>query len=323
MDILFSLFLVVTGIGLLAWCGDKLVSGSVSLALHFKLSRVFVGVAIMGFGTSLPELITSVSAALNGTPLLLLGNIVGSNIANVGLPLGLAMALYAGHVHMKESRHDFYLMLGVYALFAVLVFGVVHTSPMWGVVLLALLAGHVYLSLKIAQKHGIHTAATGTETAQFSHSEPETGMFSVKTAIMWVVLGLAGLVLGANLLIKGAVTLAEVMGIPERIIGLTLVAVGTSLPEIAAGIAAVRKNEPHMMVGNVLGSNVFNILAGIGVGTLLLPLNLSTVAADVLVMLAMAALIAPLFFINRIPSRLVGLVMVLCYAAYMVWVAIA
>lgn len=318
MELVWASAFVVAGIVLLAWCGDQLVSGSVTVARHFKLSRVFVGVAIMGFGTSLPEIITCVSAAINGNPMLLLGNIVGSNIANVGLPLGLALLLFKQHVHMNDSRTDLWLMITAYVLLGVLI-AINNIYWPYGVGLILSLFAFITFSLKAAK-----TTEPAAEEHRQEVDEKETGAPQpMSKAVMFITIGLVGLVIGANLLIDGAITFAHYFGISERIIGLTLVAIGTSLPEIAASLAAVRKNETHIMIGNVLGSNMFNVLGGIGAGALFTTLPIAAVLNDYIIMVAIALLMVPLFFINKIHSRILGGLMIASYVGYIIHLAIA
>jgi cation:H+ antiporter len=304
MTFLLAALTTLAGLAILAWSGDRLVAGAASLATRLQVSRLFIGIVIVGFGTSLPEVMATLSAARLGEPALALGNIVGSNIANVGLILALVLIVSTKTQPLPENRRDWFIMLLVLIGFSSLMVLQGGLGPRSGLGLLVALALYLWLSLR-QSKNG--------------HKPASTGVVDLSWLLMTVFIlgGLVGLALGAELLVNGATSLARLLGVSEKVIGITLVAVGTSLPELAAAIAAARQNAMALTVGNILGSNVFNVLAAAGASALLIPLPLDGFSWDLLVMLVFAVALVPLFMRRPILSLpLTGLILFGGYAVY-------
>ncbi|MDO5528719.1 MAG: calcium/sodium antiporter [Paracoccus sp. (in: a-proteobacteria)] len=312
---LFDLALVAAGLVLLVIGGDLLVRGAVSLALRLGIAPVIVGLTVVAFGTSAPEMIVSLDAAWRGLPGIALGNVVGSNIANVLIILGATALISPVFTRGSGLLASFYYMIAASALLIVLAM----LGPMRAGHGLVLLAGlGIVLSLQIAQARRMEApAATDLEGAP---KRPQPG---------WMIGALlaGGLVLlpvGARLLVDGAVDIARLAGLSEAVIGLTLVAVGTSLPELAASVMSARRGESGMALGNIIGSNIFNILAIIGVtsffGPLVIPEQMLRV--DLWVMLGCALLIGPFLLGGWRMGRRTGAGLLALYAAYAGWLLI-
>ncbi|NHF73878.1 calcium/sodium antiporter [Paracoccus xiamenensis] len=306
-----DVLLVLAGLALLVVGGDNLVRGAVALALKLGIAPVIVGLTVLAFGTSAPELIVSVAAALGGQPGIALGNVVGSNLANVLLILG-ATALIAPVL----SNDDELKSSWVYAMLAsVLLIGLCFAGPLvwWhGAILLTGLALTLYLQISRARGGRGHAPET-----------PELEIATDRGAkiALWLGLGLVLLPIGARLLVDGATDIARGFGISEAVIGLTLVAIGTSLPELAASVASALRGRADMALGNVIGSNLFNILAIMGVTAFFGPLDVpdQMLRFDLWFMLATTALLGPFLFRHIAVGRLAGGVLIAIYAAYTVW----
>lgn len=268
MDLAFSSYelgilsfgAIVAGIIILVKSGDWAISAAVAIAQRAKLSRMFIGATIIAFGTSIPELFTSVNANMQGFPGISLGNIVGSNIANVLLVLGAAALVCTLSVRREAVMRDLAIMLiATVIMIAGMIYGV---FTFWmGVGMFALLASFIlwqYLRNEI------------------DTSEIDDESMSAMQAGGYLLGGLIGLGVGSEILVKGAVTAGAVIGVPEAVIGMTAVAIGTSLPELTASIAAAVKRETDMLFGNIIGSNTFNILSILGITAMLKPLDVDT-----------------------------------------------
>jgi cation:H+ antiporter len=300
----------LAGLVILMKAGDYLVDGAVSVAHKFKLSDIFIGVAIIGFGTSLPELLSSLSAMRLGSPAIAVGNAMGSNIANVGLILGLTL-LVAGSFHRASGQGREYIsMMVVTFLFLGALFVFDSISLSLAILMVAVLFAYLGSALLAGKKN---FDAALEETAQ---SHEDEGM---KRASLMVVLGLVGLFIGAELLVRGAVDIAHFFEVPERIIGLTLMAIGTSLPELAAAISAAKRGRSALTFGNIMGSNVFNLLGVLGVAGLFgrIPLVEGTIT-DGFIMAGFALVLLPLFWTKFAgkAARFWGFGLVAAYLAY-------
>jgi cation:H+ antiporter len=308
---LFDLLMVAGGLALLVLAGDALVKGAVNLSLRLGVPALIVGLTVVSMGTSAPELFVSVEAVLKGAPALALGNVVGSNIANILLVLGVP-ALIAAIPVARNLGRDWAIMMGTSALFIALTFtGSIGTWQ--ALVLLAALLGLLALWYRRAVDHrNDRTEAEVLEAA-------EDGMPAWKI-VAYLAAGVIGLPLGANLLVDGAVNIATVLGVSEAVIGLTLVAVGTSLPELATTVAAALRREAGVALGNVLGSNVFNLLGIIGVAGLFgtIPVPEEMLRIDLWVMLAASAGLGAFIYTRRPIGRIWGAVLILVYTAYVV-----
>jgi len=310
MDFLLPLASVLGGVLLLVRGGDRLVLHSAHLAATHRVPKAVVGAVVMGFGTSLPELLVSMDAALLGRPGIALGNLVGSNIANVGLILGVGALVATLHVQRSVIRVD--LPLGVLAaLFLGLWVGPrLLVSRGTGLGLLAAFAAYLGLALRHTRRH---RAVTTPEDA----ANPST-----RRDLLWILGGLVAIGVGAHLLVHGAVGIARLLEVGETVIGLTLVALGTSVPELAATVAAARHGEADLAVGNITGSNLFNILFVLGLTAVVTPIPVAEVmpGRDFPVLAIFSVLLFPLFTDARRISRIQGLILLLGYAGYVLWV---
>ncbi len=309
MDIVY----IVSGLVLLFVGGEGLVRGSVSVAERLGLSKLIIGLVIVGFGTSTPELLVSVNAAMDGVPEIALGNVIGSNIANVLLIVGIAIVILPitgwNRTAVRDGMVATLVGLGLFGLLYSEAIGRVE-----GIVLLVILA--VYLSAS----YGLERRDKSSQV--FDHEAEEFEDVPIRNgwlALLLVVGGIAILVFGADLLVKGAVSVARTFGVPDAVIGLSLVAVGTSLPELATAIVAALRRHSDVVLGNVIGSNIFNILAILGVTAVITPIEVSARfrELDALVMLAASVLLVVLLFAFKRIGRVWGGAMLAVYAAYM------
>lgn len=308
--------LVVAGLAGLVIGGEMLVRGAVSAAKGFGISPMIIGLTLVGFGTSMPELVTSLQAALSGSPGIALGNVLGSNIGNILLILGIAVLLAPIAVDPKALRRDGgMLILATLLCLGVVLFGGV--SRLEGAVLVTTLAAYLTFTLRSEQGRAL-VAASEAARPEESVSAPE---IRLGLALSLSLAGLVVTILGAKALVSGAVDIAEAAGISETVIGLTVVAVGTSLPELVTCIIAVRKGQGEMALGNVLGSNIFNILCILGVTALVSPLPVAPeiIRADIWVMTAAAVLLVIFARTGWRVGRREGAVMLGGYAGYMGW----
>lgn len=309
MDLLF----IAVGIALLYLGGEFLVRNSSHLAQAWGLSPMVVGLTVVAFGTSAPELAASLTAALQGSPEIALGNIVGSNIANIALILALTALIFPLRTQANFLKREMPFMMGAAALLMLmLMFGIL--GHVGGAVLVVLLGGYLWILLRAPEKPEVQ--------AEFSEEYAVEEPRSPWIAILGALVGLGLLVGGAQLLVTGATSLARGFGVPELIIGLTLVAVGTSLPELATSIIAALKRESDIALGNIVGSNIFNILGILGITTLVEPIVVpyTAVALDLWVMLGLSVLLFPFLMTGLRLGRREGgvlLVLYLFYVAYL------
>ena len=303
--------LVAAGLVLLVFAGDALVKGAVNLALRLGIPALIVSLTVVAFGTSAPELLVSVDAILKGTPGIALGNVVGSNVANVLLVLGIPALITTLHASGgADTRSSFLQMMAATLLFMALAFtGVL--SWWAGLVLLAALAAMLLHAARAAHKH----RNGGVAEEEVEGADPR--MRSWKIAA-YLVAGLVGLPVGADLLVTGAVSIAETFGISDTAIGLTLVAIGTSLPELATTVMAAIRREADVAMGNVIGSNMFNLLGIIGVASLVgpIPVGGDVLGFDLWVMLAASLLLVPFVYWGRDVTRGWGVALTALYVGY-------
>ncbi|MFP4417661.1 MAG: calcium/sodium antiporter, partial [Chitinispirillaceae bacterium] len=252
------LFAVVLGLTLLVWSADKFVDGSAAAARHLGLPPLLIGMVIVGFGTSAPEMAVSALAASQGNSGIALGNAYGSNIANIALILGLTAMICPITVHSQVLRKELPILAAVMALGAYQLSDG-RMARINGVVLLVVFAGLMTWSIILGLREKTDPWAGETEQEMLSHQ------MNMKMAIFWILAGLVLLIVSSRTLVWGSVEIARFFGVSDLIIGLTIVALGTSLPELASTLAAIRKNEHDIALGNVLGSNLFNTLAVVGI----------------------------------------------------------
>lgn len=312
---------VVAGLVLLFIGGEGLVRGSVIISKRLGISAILIGVVVVGFGTSAPELLVSVKASLNGQPDIALGNVVGSNIANVLLILGLAAVLTPVICKDKAILRDAFAVLVSSA--ALLGLSYLEVIPRFaGGLMLLTLIGYLFYSYKAERKDKARMLAEGNgETAHEHEAEEFDDKLGLVPSILLSIAGIAMLVLGADLLVKGASNLAREAGISEAVIGLSLVAIGTSLPELATAIAASIKKHSDVVIGNVLGSNLFNILSILGITAMIKPVPIGGQIAtfDIPFTLGIAALTLAIIFFFKNVGRVTGGLCLLAYVSYIAW----
>ena len=291
--------------------GEFLVRGATSLALRFNISTLVVGVTVVSFGTSAPELVISLQAALNGHPDIAIGNIVGSNIANLALVLGITATIFHVNVSKNSIRIDWPVMMIASLAFWYFMSDLVIVQWEGLVFTIAIIAFVVWLIRK-SRKEEIERAG---DQKVFIEQQSHSPVFKI---IAFVVLGCAGLALGAKWLVDGAIVIAENIGISERIIGLTVIAFGTSIPELTTSLVATFKKQTDISIGNLIGSNIFNILGIIGVTALVtdIPVLEATLSFDIFWMLGISILVLPFMISSFQVRRIEGVILLALYFTY-------
>jgi len=308
-----SISLILLGLIILLAGAEALVRGSTALALRRGISPVIVGLTIVSFGTSTPELVIGLDAALSGHGGITMGNVIGSNICNIALILGCSALVKPLSVDRKLIRWDVPLMIGVTVISAALI-----VDGRLGRIEGALLTTGIvaYNWLKIRQSRGESGHERRRELEVALHAGPKNTWLD----LLLIVLGLGRLVGGGHVLISGALKAAKSLGVSEAVIALTLVAFGTSLPELATSIVACLKGEGDLAVGNAIGSNVFNLLGVLGITSLVMPYAAPDIRmTDLVVMMATAAIIFPFMRSGFVLTRREGAALLLIYAAYVGW----
>lgn len=312
-----SYLYLLIGFVLLFAGGEILVRGATGLARRFNVSPLVIGAVIVGFGTSSPELLTSVQAALSDAPGVAVGNVVGSNIANILLILAVSALLAPIAVKAEAFRRDgTALALAMLAMAGVLFF-----APMNRITgALLVLALFVYVALTYWLDRQTRDAGAQLHEREADMVAPAQ---TLSVSLAFTLGGLVALVIGANRLVAGAVDIATVLGVSQAVIGLTIVAVGTSLPELAASISAARKGEGDLAFGNIIGSNIFNGLGILGAAALTAPFEVPARLAgfDLFVMLGASALLIVFAITGARIDRREGAILVFLYAAYIAWLA--
>ncbi|WP_338074225.1 calcium/sodium antiporter [Halochromatium glycolicum] len=318
MDLIPALLAIVGGFALLVWSADRFVDGAAATAGHAGMPSLVIGMVIVGFGTSAPEMVVSAMAALDGNPDLALGNALGSNIVNTGLVLGVTALVAPIVVHSKIIRRELPLLFGIGLAAGILFWDGALTRPESLLLLLGFFALIGWSLVAALRGHG---DALEAETVQ----ELESHAMTLGRALFWLAAGLVLLIVSSRGLVWGAVNVAQTLGVSDLVIGLTIVALGTSLPELAASVMAARKGEHDIALGNLVGSNMFNLLAVVGIAGVIMPMP--TLAPAILTRdwPVMMGLIAALFVMaygfrgqGRI-NRLEGALLVLAFVAYNTW----
>ncbi|MCG3146859.1 MAG: hypothetical protein PCFJNLEI_00293 [Verrucomicrobiae bacterium] len=320
---MIAVFLVL-GLALLVWGGEWLVRGASRLAAGFGISPLIIGVTIVAFGTSMPEMVVSTKAAWVGQADIALGNVIGSNIFNVLFILGLCALVAPLVVAQQLVRIDVPIMIGVSLLLWALALDN-HLGRLDGAILFA---GIVTYTVMAIRKSRQESAAVAQEYAQeFPPPKPGRSTKSVLVNIGFILAGLVLLVLGARWLVDSAVTIARSWGVSEFVIGLTIVAAGTSLPEVATSIIATIRGERDIAIGNVVGSNIFNMLGILGATCLIAPHGVAVSPAalsfDIPVMTAVAVACLPVFFTGHTIARWEGGMFLSFYVAYTAYLVLA
>jgi len=312
-----TLLQMLGGLAILVVGAEILVRGSVGTALRFGLTPLLIGLTIVAFVTSAPELVVSIQAAYNGSDDIALGNIIGSNISNIALILGIAALIQPLKVQTSIIRKDVPILLGVSLLMAFfLLDGVI--SQLEGFFFFAGVVVFTVASIRMAK----------TETAVEVQSEFEDvvpkKLYPLWLNVVMIVAGLGLLVLDAKWLVDGAILIATSIGMSQAVVGLTIVAVGTSLPELATSVMAAFKKEGDIAIGNVVGSNIFNILCILGITAMILPVSQGGITmVDILLMLGLTLFLLPILRSGYIVSRIEGGVLLTIYVVYTVYLVFA
>ncbi len=310
-QILMALLGLVGGSLFLYFGAEGLVKGSSSVAIKKGITPLVVGLTIVSFGTSSPELVVSISAALRGNAALAFGNVVGSNICNIALILGVAALIRPIKVNLKVIKTDILIMIGVTVLLIVLVLDNSISRFDGAILVIGIIAYNIF-TMKMAKKE--------------KKDSEKYGEVKEKTWLDFLLIlgGLIILVVGANLFLSGAINIAKMLGASDVIIGLTIVALGTSLPELATSVVAAIKDQGDISIGNAIGSNIFNILAVLGIAALIRPIMLVGADAfntvDIGVMLLVSIILLPLAWSKLELSRLEGLFLLVIYFGYIYYI---
>ena len=312
--ILFTLAIIGGIIGLI-WSADRFVLGASTTARNLGVSRLIIGLTIVSFGTSAPEIVTSATAALRGSPELAIGNVLGSNIANIGLVLGITALVCPIIIPSSLLKEELPVLL-IVTFAALFIFQDLYLNWVDGIILLVLLALFTWFVLKLKKSLSKTKLAEEEEVAEFIAD------FSTAKSLGLMFFGLILLLISANLLVYGATGIAVAFGVSEVIIGLTVVAIGTSLPELAASVTSVLKGHHELAIGNVVGSNILNLLLVLPVPAFLAPLYIDAVVfwRDAGVMLLMTLLLT-VFLVVKIKTgqkfgRFLGAVLLVLYLSY-------
>ena len=312
----FNLFLILIGLATLIIGGELLVKGAVGVATKARLSTLVIGMTIVSFGTSAPELLVSLKAAMLEVPEIAIGNVIGSNIANIALVLGLTVVIFPMPVGRNSIRYDWPMMMIAGILFYV--FGYDLIIERWeGLILFIILILFITFLITNSRKQNKskieHIAGDIEEVKKKSSSNKDL----LKNFALFV-LGLIGLYFGARWLVSGASDLGKAAGLSNHVIGITVVAFGTSVPELVTSVVAAYRKEMDISVGNLIGSNIFNVLAVIGITAIVHPIPVEgyVISSDLLWMLSLFLILFPMMFINKKISRFSGIVLLLIYVVY-------
>ena len=313
-----NILLVVAGLVLLIWGADRFVHGAAATARNLGVAPLLIGLTVVAFATSAPEILVSAVAAIQGQPGLAVGNAIGSNIANIGLVLGLTAMIRPIELKSATLRQEMPALLAV-SLLTVSLFLDSVLSRIDGLVMLT---GLIIVMVWLARL-GMRSAATDP-IAQDYDAEIPTDV-SMTMAIVWLLIGLGTLLLGADLLVDGAVGIARILGVSQVVIGITIVAIGTSLPELAVSLASALKGEYGLAIGNIVGSNIFNLLAVIGVAATISPASLppSVLSLHIFVMVAFTLVLFAMTYDydgKAELSRLEGLALSIAYLSFVGYV---
>jgi cation:H+ antiporter len=310
-SILISWVALVGGLVLLTGGGEFLVSGAAKLAKRFGMSSLLIGLTVVAFGTSMPELFVGLIALFQGHPDILTGNVIGSNIANIGLILGICALITPLPVRFQSVSLELYIMLAA----SIIVF-----FAAWNGVFPRFLGFFFLASLILYTLRTFRLAVGKNKRVQKKETEAEmTAKYPLPRVIALIAIGLLCLPVGSNFFIRGALDVARHLGVSELVIGLTLAALGTSLPELASCFAAIRQRQKEILAGNIIGSNLFNLLMVMGFCGLLVPYPMSSnlLMRDIPVMFSFSAVLLPLLVVQQGISRLHGFILFAAYIGYL------
>ncbi len=316
---LLAIVAVIVGLAVLVWSADKFVDGAVGVAEFCGMSTLLIGMVVVGFGTSAPELTVSAISASQGNPELALGNAYGSNIANIALILGATALISPILMQRSVLRGDLPILLAVSVLSIILVWD--GSVARWnGILLLIVFTAAIAYSIRSELKKA---KLEKSESLSGNDDSAEPKKVSLGKSVFWLVLGLVLLVVSSRALVWGAVEIARTLGVSDLLIGLTIVAIGTSLPELASSIAAARKGENDLALGNIIGSNLFNTLAVVGLAAIVSPMDAIEKAVayrDMPLMIALTVALIVLGFRRKGDGRLnriAGAILLAVYVGYL------
>ena len=309
-----DIFLVILGFILLVIGGEFLVRSSVAISLRFNISKMIIGLTVVSFATSAPELLVSLQAALAGFSDISLGNVIGSNIANIGLVLGLTAIISSIDIDKDFLKFNFPVMIILSGLLYLFLFTESQISRIEGIALMII----IFIFILILIRKAIKGQVVSTE-------EVDEGLnkVSIFKIILWLIIGGCGLYYGSEWLVDGAVGIAESFDVSERIISVTMIAVGTSVPELAASVIAALKNEKGISLGNLIGSNIFNIGSVLGITAIIQPIFLQSeevLTNDMLWMIGFSLVLLPLVFLppKNLLTRYKGVLIFLAYIVFLI-----
>ena len=303
-----DIFWLVLGLIILIFSGDYLVKGAVGIAEKFKISPLVIGMTVVSFGTSAPELFVSVKAALMGSPDLAIGNVIGSNIANIALVLSITVLIFPIIVERNSKFIDWPMMMFASILF--FVFSLDNLITMIeGLILIAILTVFIIFLIRNSRKSNLHLDEDIDGTPS-----------NFPLTLLYLFGGLVGLKFGADWLLDGAIGLAKSFGMTEKVIGVTIVAFGTSVPELVASGFAAYKKQTDISIGNLIGSNIFNIMIVIGITAVITPIQVaeSAMSFDIYWMLGISLALYPMMFIGKKMGRIHGVILLTAYVTYIV-----
>ena len=310
-SILLAWLALIGGLVLLTAGGEFLVSGAGKLAKRLGMSSLLIGLTIVAFGTSMPELFVGLIALFQDHPDILTGNAIGSNIANVGLILGICALITPLPVRFKSVSRELYIVLGATL---VVFFMAWHGS-------FPRVLGFIFVAFLIFYTVQSFRQAANNKTSKQNESQRDNAdeLTVLPPVLLLIIIGLALLPFGSNFFIKGAVDIARHFGVSDLVIGLTVAAVGTSLPELASCLAAIRQRQTKILVGNIIGSNLFNLLMVLGFCGLLIPFPMSSnlLSRDIPVMFSLAAVLLPILAVQQGLNRFHGFILLASYVSYL------
>lgn len=313
----FAVVLLIIGFTFLVKGADAFVEGSSSIAKHFQVPSLIIGMTIVAMGTSLPETAVSVTASIAGSNALAVSNAVGSNIFNLMVVIGVCAVLTPVAVQKSSLKIDIPFSIVCALLLLVLGHDRMILTRVNGLILIVLFAFFILYMIRSAQ-HSMNN-----EDSEFAAEAADMKVMSVPKSLIFIVIGIAGITLGSDWVVDGAKTIASAFGISENLIGLTIVAFGTSLPELMTSIVAARKNEVDMALGNAVGSNIFNILMVLGIASALSPIAfIQENIIDIIILVGFSFIVWLMAWTKHRLDKIEGLAMILLYAGYVVYICI-
>jgi cation:H+ antiporter len=311
--VILELGFVILGLAALIFGGDFLVRGAVGIAAKAKLSKLVIGMTVVSFGTSAPELIVSLQSAFDGSPEIAIGNVVGSNIANLALVLGITVLIFPMPVSRNTIKYDWPMMMFASGLFYLFAFDL--SLARWeGLVFFVLLVLFIIFIIRKSRK------SNEFDIEDIDNIDELTKKVSTPKHLLFLAIGLVALYFGADWLIEGAKGLASRAGLSKHVIGITVVAFGTSVPELVTSAVAAYKKETDISVGNLIGSNIFNIMVVLGITSMVKPIGVepNVISWDILWMIGIALALLPMMVFRNKIGRISGVVLLVTYVTYII-----